>query len=343
MSMGGGQPSNQTVTNTTLDPAAVPYFHRIMGRAETLSNRPYAAYSGPRISSFTDPQNQAFGAVQNLTGGADPTMGQATGITSQLANGPGSQYTAGNYTPQTVNTGTFDSAAAHQYMNPYIDNVLNDQLTRMNTRFGEQQLGRNAAAARSGVFGGYRQGIQDFAAQRDQNQQINETENNGLMQAYREAMGQFNTDQGRRLNADQFNASQGLSSFQANQQAAQQQESLRQGGIGQLLGASNQLFQQGLGSQDAERQRIAALQQIGLQQQQQNQASLDLGYQDFQSQQNWDMNQLNYLNSIMRGIPISQSTTVSQYENANPYSQLLGLGLNGLAIGNALGGQGGKI
>lgn len=312
-----------------------------MGRAEGLSTRPYSQYPGPRIANFSDPQQQAFSAVGNLTGANDPTLNQATGLTSQLAQGPGSQYSAGTYNPNLMsNAGIFDTAAAQQYMNPYLNTVLDSQLTRANQRWTEQELNRKSAAARSGVFGGYRQGVQSEMAMRDFNQSVNDIEANALFNAYNNAQMQFERDRAARMGTEQFNIGHALQAFNANQGAQQTAEQLRQGGIGQLLSASNQLYSQGLGTLDAERQRIAALQNIGLQQQQQEQASLDLGYQDFQAQQNWDLNQLNYLNAIMRGIPIQSSTTVSQYENANPYSQLLGLGLNGLALSQIFGGSG---
>lgn len=341
MSGGGGSsgPSNQTVTQTNLPEYARPYFERMMGRAEAASNQPYQLYGGPRIADFNTDQQNAFDITRGLPGSYQPGMQTAQTMTGLAALNSPSQYNAGQHTAgQITDPGTFDTAAAQQHMNPYLNTVLNDQLARMNTRFGEQRLQRNAQAARSGVFGGYRQGVGEAIAERDYNQQINETENNALMQAYREAAGQFNADRDARLGAERFNIEQGYNTFGANQGALQQQERLRQSGLSGLLGASQQLFTQAGGQLDADLRTTDALRDIGLQQQQQEQASLDLAHQDWSNQNNYDMNQINFLNSILRGVPITASTTVSQYENPNPYSQLLGLGMSGLALSNALGG-----
>lgn len=327
MSGGGGSsgPSQQTVTQTNLPEYARPYFERMMSRAEAVSNQPYQLYQGPRIADFNADQNAAFDMARDLPGSYQPAMQTSQGLTTLATLGMPSQYTAGEFQHQN-----FDQAAADQYMNPYVSTVLDQQLARANTRFAEQRLDRNARAARSGVFGGYRQGVEEAMAERDYNTQLNEIEANALMEAFKNAQQQFNTDR-----------SAGLSAFQANQGASQQQEQLRQAGLSGLLSGSQQLFNQGAGAQEADLRSIQALRDIGLQQQQMDQASLDLAQQDFANQQNYDLNQLNFLNSILRGVPITSSTTVSQYENPNPYSQLLGLGMNGLALANALGGSGG--
>lgn len=313
-----------------------------MGRAEAVSNQPYQLYQGPRIADFNADQQSAFDLTRDLPNTYGPGMQTAQGLSTLAAANSPSQYTAGTHTPgQITDPGVFDSNAASQYMNPYVTNVLDSQLARLNQRFNDQSMQRKGQAARSGVFGGYRQGVEQSMAGRDFNQQINETEANALMQAYEQARGQFNADRDARLGSERFNIETGLGAFQANEGAAQQAERLRQGGLGTLLQSSNQLFNQSGGMQDAQMRTIEALRGIGLQQQQLDQASLDLAHSDFADQNNYDLNQLNFLNSILRGVPITNSTTVSQYENPNPYSQMLGLGMNGLAIANALGGGGG--
>lgn len=359
MSGGGGSkaPTTQTVNQTNLPEYARPYFERMMNRTEAASNRPYTLYEGPRIASFNQDQQAGFDVARGLSGNSQPAMTQSTGLAAAAGAQAPSQYQAGTYTPTNVNAGqmgpagVFDSSAAQQYMNPFLSTVLDQQLARANTRFGEQRLNRNAAAARSGVFGGYRQGVEEAIAERDYNTQLNEIEGNAMFQAFQNAQEQYERDRQARfgvertnidntLRADLANQAQGLSAFQANQGAQQQQEQLRQGGLGTMLQAGSQLAQTAGQQQSMDLARMEALRSVGLQQQQQDQASLDLAHQDFLNQQNWDLNQLNFLSSILRGVPITSSNTVSQYENPNPYSQMLGLGLNGVALANAIGGGG---
>ena len=145
----------------------------------------------------------------------------------------------------------------------------------------------------------------------------------------------------------------------ANMGASQQQLGLQQAGLlGQLSGQEAQLGLQGardlaqigtgqqqfglqqagmLGNLGAQRQGLelqqaGALQQQGSVQQQEEQKRLDLGYQDFLNQRDFDKQQINYLSSIMRGIPVQPSTVQSTYANPNPYAQFAGLGIAGLGL-----------
>lgn len=133
----------------------------------------------------------------------------------------------------------------------------------------------------------------------------------------------------------------GLNQFQANEASRQAQEREFQNRMQQIFGGAQTLS--GLGS-DFQRNALAganALQNMGTQQQQQQQASLDLAYQDFINQRDYERNAINFLSSVLRGVPVTPSATTSTFENPNPYSQLLGLGVSGVALNNMLRGGGG--
>ena len=77
-------------------------------------------------------------------------------------------------------------------------------------------------------------------------------------------------------------------------------------------------------------QAAQLLEGIGAAQRADRQAQLDLAYQDFLEQRGYGQQQLNFLNSIMRGVPVSPSTqTFTPY---NPIQQALGAGISGLAL-----------
>ena len=105
--------------------------------------------------------------------------------------------------------------------------------------------------------------------------------------------------------------------------AGQQQFGLQQAGALGTLGAQRQ----GLTLAQAE-----ALQRQGALQQTQEQKGLDIAYQDFLNQRDYDKQQINYLSSIMRGIPVQPSTVQNLYSNPNPLSQYAGLGIAGLGL-----------
>jgi hypothetical protein len=82
------------------------------------------------------------------------------------------------------------------YMNPFTNNVLNPQLTRMNEDFLGQQNKRNANAAMVGAFGQSRNILDNSLATERFDKNVSETTNNALSQAYGNAMNLFGTDRG---------------------------------------------------------------------------------------------------------------------------------------------------
>lgn len=359
---GGGkansQPTTQNVNQSSLPEYARPYFERLMSNAEAASNQPYQTYSGPRIAGFNGQQQQAFGLAGNLPNTYTGTAQQGIGLTQlAAANAAGSSgYQAGTLNPTQVTAQTianpagFDTAAATRLMNPYINDVLNTQLAQAQRVFNQQQVARNGQRVMSGAFGGYRQGVQDAVAQGQFGQQQDSATANGLYQAYLNAQQQFNTENALGMDVSKANAGNALQAAIANQQAGtsafglNEQAKLNQSNNelarnSQLGTLAQQLAAMGYNLQDADMKSIDALSKTGLQQQQQQQASLDLAYQDFMAQQNYDKNNLSFMSDILHGVPVSASTTQSTYQNTNPYSQLLGLGVNAAALSQALGGQ----
>jgi hypothetical protein len=93
-------------------------------------------------------------------------------------------------------------------------------------------------------------------------------------------------------------------------------------------------MQQGLATSDA-----AALQSIGGAQQAQQQAGLDIAYQNFMNQQNWPQQQINNMSTTLRGlnpaaIPTTQTTAGSTTQfSPSPLSQIA----SGYFAGKGLG------
>jgi hypothetical protein len=79
-------------------------------------------------------------------------------------------------------------------------------------------------------------------------------------------------------------------------------------------------------------QQAQALQQQGAVQQEQQQRELDLAYQDFLNQRDFDKQQINFMSSILRGIPVQPTTVQNTYANPNPLAQFGGLGIAGLGL-----------
>jgi len=130
---------------------------------------------------------------------------------------------------------------------------------------------------------------------------------------------------------------QDIAAFQAREAARQAQEKLGQSAydMSQRYGLASVDALRGVGGdiQDDVRQRIAALQGIGSQQRAMQQASMDMGYQDFLRQQGSSRDQLGFLAGLLRGVPVQPQQQISTFQQQpGLFQTALGAGLSGLGL-----------
>jgi hypothetical protein len=268
-------------------------------------------------------QQQAQQQAQNMQ--VTPETGMATGMTAAAGMGAlGTQYNPmGAYSQQ------FGQQQADQYMNPYMQNVVNVQQSAAQRQADIARTGRNAQAVQAGAFGGSRQAITDAEANRALADQQGAIQAQGLNTAFSQAQQQFNADQAARMQAQQanigqqqFGANLGMQGLQTGLQAAGQLGQLGQNVYGQQMGI-NQLQNQ-----------------YGTQQQQFEQGKINQQIQDYATAQQYPMMQLANMNALTRGLPMQASTTQVYQAAPSTASQLAGLGLAGYGL-SQLGGMGG--
>lgn len=317
---GGQQPTGSQTTYNAISAYAAPYVNSMLGQGAALTSQPYQAYPGQQNANFTGLQNQSFTGVGNLN--VAPQTGQAT-----TAAGQATQNLLGtSYNPNQATTQQFtDPGVAASYMNPYLTQYLAPQLQALQQQQGIQGQQLQSQATQSGAFGnsrfGLQQGLQNQANQLATSNLLGQ----GYNTAYNTAQQQFNADQARNLQAQgmnigqqQFGANLGL---QGNQAALTGANTL--GNLGQ-----NQYAQQTgiLGLQNA----------YGTQQQQQQQNILNTQYQNFQNQLNYPYQQLSFMQGLLSGLPISQSTTQVYQSPGAQLAQAAGLGLGAASLGKSL-------
>ena len=217
---------------------AGPYVTNMLGQGQALANMPYQAYMGPLTAGESPLQTGAFKTAAGLT--TPSSIGEA-------ATTAGTIGTAAQGLKYTPTTSSFDSTQLTNYMNPYLDKILNPQLeeARRQSQITAQQ---NAAKmTQAGAFGGGRQAILDAENQRNLATTQAGITGKGYDTAYQNALAQFNADQARKAQEAQFGATYGLQGLQTGLQAAQAQGALgtqqNQAGINTLnaqLGAGAQ-------------------------------------------------------------------------------------------------------
>ncbi len=328
MGKGGGNsspaPTASTVTQTNLPDYAEPFFTGLLERAEDASLTGYTPYEGQRMAGFGDDTTAGFDAIRNqATAGTPQAFTTAEGALTGVAQGDPLAQQAQFADPRSFT----DAGVAQQYMDPYITNVLDTQRARLDQRFDEQQLARDAQAVQSGAFGGDRRFVNDQIANRERNMQLNEMDAQGLSAAYQTGADIF----GREQALDLQNRGLNTEVFAGNRQGILAQDQNR-------MGASERLLTQGVAGDELAFNRAKTLAGMGGAYDEQTQAGLDIGYSDFINQRDYDRNQLNFYSGILRGVPISPQQETTQY-TAPPsqMSQLLGLGVGGLGLAKALG------
>lgn len=292
-------PAQQTVKQDLPD-WAIPYAQEVLGKGSALSQAPYQAYTGERIAQFTPLQQQAFQGA----GAMKPSAATGEAVTRALGT---------SYDPYA--TGQF-GAQAGQYMDPYMQNVVDIQQREAQRQADIAGTQRGAQAVQSGAFGGSRQAIMDAEAARNLAMQKGDIQARGLQDAFSRGQTQFNTEQQLREQSRQYGAGLGLQGLQTA-----------------LTGAGQQ-FQQGV-----DVNKLQA--DYGARQQQQVQNILGQQYEDFLAQKKFPYQQLEFQSNLLRGTP-SGSTQSLYTAPPSTTSQVAGLGVAGLGLSKLLA-KGGTV
>ena len=278
-------------------PEIAPYGQAVLGGAAAAVATPYESYadwarsqglSGDQVAQFTDLQKTAFQGAQDL--------GQNQYSTDAAA---GLQSLAGQ---------TFDQNAAQQYMNPYMQSVVDIQKREAQRQSGIQGTQQAGQATSSGALGGSRDAIMRAERERNLGTQMNDIQAQGSQAAFTNAQNQFNTQRQMGLQGYAALGSQGQNLY------------------GQT---TNNLGIQG---------------QMGGQQQQQVQNLLNVGQQNYTAEQNYPYKQIGFMSDIVRGSPMS-NTGSSVYTSAPSITnQVAGLATAGAGLyGAANKAKGGAI
>lgn len=266
-------------------------------------------------------------------------------------------------------TDRFSSEAAEYYMSPYAENV-SDRLKRRAIEDDQrQQIYRDTEAVNASAYGGSRQAVRDYLAEEGMLNRLADIDATQAQAAYENAQMQFERDRQAYLQAGMSNQDASLRAYLANQgaymTAQQAAEQSRQFGSNldyqtQLANEQNRLASAGLDIDAAQAAagaaattgqlgtqyqsdwlaRLQALAGVGSEQQRMDQLALDQGYTDFINQRDYPRQTINWLSSILHGVPVSPQSNVITYQpGPNPYSQLMGLGLGAAGIYNMMGGQ----
>ena len=382
--------------------------------------------------------------VRNIAGSGIPGMGEAVGVQREgiaglrgLAGSP-TDFTASDFSATSVNpydkftatTGDaydqfseseftrgsgsefdfgparqFTGAEVQQYMDPYMQNVVDIQKREAVRDFDRGQAGRDASAVTAGAFGGSRQAVAQGMAEQNLQQRLGDIQQIGSQAAFDRAMKAFESDRAAQMGVDKSRAAEaarvqgidiselgrtetGAAAEAARLQAAEAAEQARIQGIdvseaartqaaeaaelartqgidvseaarvqgadaaeaariqaaqeaqrmntaglyGNLMGAGAGLVGLGERARGTEIQNAQLLEALGQGIKAEDQALLDMDYQDFLRQQDYPIRQYERFAGILSGVPVQPDIYTQTYQSYNPTQQLLGAGLAGLGM-----------
>jgi len=343
---GGSRPmqSTSTVTQSNLPEYARPYFERLLDRTESQSLEDYIPYQGARLAG---PGADILASEQLTRDMASaPAPGFDTAYETYLRQAQGSSpfragvaemfdpaMTRGRYTdPFTGGIANFyDPRNQYRsFMNPYMTDVIDVQQQRVLDRFNRGQAGRDAEAVAAGAFGGSRQAVADRLAREGVERELSDIEATGLASGFQDAMSRAEADRTFRTNLSRGLYSDAMARA-ADQQvrriaALESEADMAQRAAGAAAGLDPALQTYG-----AERAR--GLASVGESVRMRQQQGLERAYEDFINQRDYPRQNLQFLSSILRGIPITASSEVTQYTPPpSPISSLLALGLGSYGL-----------
>ena len=161
-------------TESSLSNWAGDYVTDMLGQGKALGNQAYQGYEGPLSAGTNTMQDQAYTGLGALNAPTD----------------------MGAYTPQT-----FGANQAQQYMNPYLMQSLNPQIDEARRQNEIDRVANAGRMTQAGAFGGSRQALMDMEGQRNLQSNIADITGQGYANAYDRAQQQFNTEQGRGIEA----------------------------------------------------------------------------------------------------------------------------------------------
>ena len=177
----------QTGTESSLSNWAGDYVTGMLGKGQALSETPYQAYSGPLTAGASGLQQQAF---QGVAGLALPTN-------------------MGGFTPQSFTS----QGTAQQYMNPYLQSALDPQLNEARRQAEISRVADAGRLTKAGAYGGSRQAIMESELNRNLMSKQADITGIGYNTAYDKAAQQFNTEQGRQMEAQGLTNQYGLNAL----------------------------------------------------------------------------------------------------------------------------------
>ena len=243
--MGGKNKTKSSSTQTnSLNSWSQGQYNNLSGNVQgILADNPFQNYGGQMSAGLS---SQEQGAMDMFGG----QMGQSNEMLMGAMGTAGQAYQNG---PQSMEARSYADFDADTYMNPYTQNVIDNNMNDMN-RSRQMAIADGEAGVHSSAFGGARHGVSDSLTNERFIDQASSMSANLHNQGYNQALGLYGADMDRGAQADMFNAGQqniydqgllGQASLQAQMAGQYGQQNMNEAGFMSSLGANARGVEQG--------------------------------------------------------------------------------------------------
>lgn len=274
----------------TLSEWAGPYVTDMLGRAQAYAQTPFQPYTGAFTAPESTLQAKAFQGIGGLTVPQNITSAGQTLGTFATQQQP--TYQPGTYSPLQ-----FNQANVQQYMNPYLESVLEPQRREMQRQADIARSQMQGRMAQAGAYGGSRQAIMESEAQRNLQQGLADLTGKGYATAFEDAARRLQEQNARDIEAAkfgeqsrQFGTTSGLDAMARQIQAAQAQAA-----------AGGQEAQYGLAN-------LAQQLSAGAQQRDITQQGLTADYNQYLRELEYPRQMFEFERNMLTGMPIASAS-----------------------------------
>lgn len=338
--MGTSGTTTTNVVENSVPEEFMPYYEDMLTEGAALTTEPYVPYDAQRIADPTENMELSNQMVQDIVSSDNTGLLAATDATTQnmsaaqgVAAQPGYEFSAYGYSDPT----TFTGDAVSQYMDPYMQQVVDIQKAEATKDYEIAGQSRDAAAVQAGAYGGSRQQVAESMAEQDLMDQLVRIQMEGQSAAYGDAQNMFVSDRDAQMAAEAAAAAE-LARVQGSQSAEDlNRAQMSLDALGTSDASAAQLAALSEQARNQEVQNAQMLEALGLQEMNLSQAELDLAYEDFLRQQEYPMDQLQDMNALLNGLPVAAAGTQTTSVPYDPLQEALGGGIAAIGAVNALG------
>lgn len=306
-------PAAGSANQQSLSEWAGPYVTNMLGKAQAISETPYSVYQGPMTAAESGLQSNVFKGLGSLA--VPSSIGNAATAAGTIGtSAQGLAYSPTSFTNQySAPVGSsFDATQAQTYMNPYLQASLNPQLEEARRQSQITQQQNDARMTQGGAFGGGRNAIMNAETQRNLGTNLANITGTGYNTAFNNAQQQFNADQARKIQEAQFKAQYGSEAQRGTEQSRQYGAGYGLQGLQTGLQAAQAQGSLGSMQNQTELANLTAQLSGGAQQRGIEQEGISADYNEFLAQRDDPMKKIQFQQSMLQGLPISNVTNIPQ-------------------------------